>query len=57
MLTSGILASPDACGTTVFAIALMVGAALATSNITTDAAAYFGLPGDRTVIVGSHIEV
>lgn len=30
---------------------------IATSHITADAAEYFGLPGDRTVIMGSHIEV
>jgi KUP system potassium uptake protein len=30
---------------------------LATSRITADAAEYFGLPGDRTVILGSRIEV
>ena len=30
---------------------------LATSAITVDAAEYFGLPRDRTVIVGSHVEV
>jgi len=30
---------------------------LATSHITADAAEYFGLPRDRTVIIGSHIEV
>jgi KUP system potassium uptake protein len=30
---------------------------LATSAITADAAEYFNLPRDRTVIVGSHIEV
>jgi KUP system potassium uptake protein len=30
---------------------------IATSYITADAAEYFGLPGDRTVIMGSHIEV
>lgn len=30
---------------------------IATSHITADAAEYFGLPGDRTVIIGSRIEV
>jgi KUP system potassium uptake protein len=30
---------------------------LATSRITADAAEYFGLPRDRTVIIGSHIDV
>jgi KUP system potassium uptake protein len=30
---------------------------VATSYITTDAAEYFGLPRDRTVIMGSHIDV
>jgi KUP system potassium uptake protein len=30
---------------------------LATSRITADAAEYFGLPRDRTVIMGSRIEV
>ena len=30
---------------------------VATSHITADAAEYFGLPRDRTVIMGSHIEV
>ncbi|MET8803360.1 hypothetical protein [Streptomyces sp. NPDC004546] len=30
---------------------------IATSYITADAAEYFGLPHDRTVIMGSHIEV
>jgi KUP system potassium uptake protein len=30
---------------------------IATSHLTADAAEYFGLPGDRTVIVGSRIEV
>jgi KUP system potassium uptake protein len=30
---------------------------LATSRITADAAEYFGLPRDRTVILGSRIEV
>ncbi|WUJ70585.1 KUP/HAK/KT family potassium transporter [Kribbella soli] len=30
---------------------------LATSHITADAAEYFGLPRDRTVIIGSHIEL
>ena len=30
---------------------------LATSHITADAAEYFGLPRDRTVIIGSRIEV
>ena len=30
---------------------------LATSRITADAAEYFGLPRDRTVIMGSHVEV
>ena len=30
---------------------------LATSRITADAAEYFGLPRDRTVIIGSRIEV
>ncbi|MEV4237710.1 potassium transporter Kup [Nocardia sp. NPDC049737] len=30
---------------------------IATSYITADAAAYFGLPGERTVIMGSRIEV
>jgi KUP system potassium uptake protein len=30
---------------------------LATSHITADAAEYFALPRDRTVIIGSHIEV
>ena len=30
---------------------------IATSHITADAADYFGLPGDRTVIMGSRIEV
>ncbi len=30
---------------------------IATSYITTDAAEYFGLPRERTVIMGSHIEV
>lgn len=30
---------------------------LATSHITADAAEYFRLPRDRTVIMGSHIEV
>jgi KUP system potassium uptake protein len=30
---------------------------LATSRITADAAEYFGLPRDRSVIVGSRIEV
>ncbi|MEV5956774.1 hypothetical protein AB0M11_23920 [Streptomyces sp. NPDC051987] len=30
---------------------------IATSCITADAAEYFGLPRDRTVIMGSHIEV
>ncbi|MFE0463611.1 potassium transporter Kup [Kitasatospora sp. NPDC058965] len=30
---------------------------IATSYITADAAEYFGLPGDRTVIMGSHIEI
>jgi KUP system potassium uptake protein len=30
---------------------------IATSYITADAAEYFGLPRDRTVIMGSHVEV
>jgi KUP system potassium uptake protein len=30
---------------------------LATSRITADAAEYFGLPRERTVIMGSHIEI
>jgi KUP system potassium uptake protein len=30
---------------------------IATSSITADAADYFGLPPDRTVIMGSRIEV
>ena len=30
---------------------------LATSHITADAAEHFGLPRDRTVIIGSHIEL
>jgi KUP system potassium uptake protein len=30
---------------------------IATSHITADAAEYFGLPRDRTVIMGSHIEL
>jgi len=30
---------------------------LATADITADAADYFGLPRDRTVIMGSHVEV
>jgi KUP system potassium uptake protein len=30
---------------------------IATSYITADAAEYFGLPRDRTVIMGSHLEV
>jgi len=30
---------------------------IATSYITADAAEYFGLPRDRTVIMGSHIDV
>ena len=30
---------------------------IATSSITADAAEYFGLPRDRTVIMGSRIEV
>jgi KUP system potassium uptake protein len=30
---------------------------IATSHITADAAEYFGLPGDRTIIIGSHVEV
>jgi KUP system potassium uptake protein len=30
---------------------------LATSRITADAAEYFGLPRDNTVIMGSHVEV
>ncbi|WP_208025712.1 potassium transporter Kup [Amycolatopsis acidicola] len=30
---------------------------IATSYITADAAEYFRLPGDRTVIIGSHIEI
>jgi KUP system potassium uptake protein len=30
---------------------------LATSRITADAAEYFGLPRDRTVIMGSHVDV
>ncbi len=30
---------------------------IATSHITADAAQHFGLPGDRTVIMGSHIEI
>jgi KUP system potassium uptake protein len=30
---------------------------IATSAITADAAEYFGLPRDRTVIMGSHVEV
>ncbi|MFF0598499.1 KUP/HAK/KT family potassium transporter [Streptomyces antibioticus] len=30
---------------------------IATSHITADAAEYFGLPRDRTIIMGSHIEV
>jgi KUP system potassium uptake protein len=30
---------------------------LATAQITADAADYFGLPRDRTVIMGSRIEV
>jgi KUP system potassium uptake protein len=30
---------------------------IATSHITADAAEHFGLPRDRTVIMGSHIEV
>jgi KUP system potassium uptake protein len=30
---------------------------IATSYITADAAEHFGLPRDRTVIMGSHIEV
>ncbi|WP_228718105.1 KUP/HAK/KT family potassium transporter [Kitasatospora acidiphila] len=30
---------------------------IATSYITADAAEYFGLPRNRTVIMGSHIEV
>ena len=29
----------------------------ATSAITADAAEYFNPPGDRTLIVGSHVEV
>jgi KUP system potassium uptake protein len=30
---------------------------IATSHITADAAEYFGLPRDRTLIIGSHIEI
>ena len=30
---------------------------IATSHITADAAGYFGLPLERTVIIGSRIEV
>jgi len=30
---------------------------LATSGITADAAEYFNLPRDRTLIIGSHVEV
>ena len=30
---------------------------IATSHITSDAAEHFQLPRDRTIIVGSHIEV
>ncbi|WP_442800047.1 hypothetical protein OHB12_15715 [Nocardia sp. NBC_01730] len=30
---------------------------IATSHITADAADYFGLPGERTVIMGSRVEV
>jgi len=30
---------------------------LATAGITADAAEYFGLPRDRTVIMGSHVDV
>jgi K+ transporter len=30
---------------------------IATSRITADAAEYFGLPRDRTVVIGSHVEV
>ena len=30
---------------------------LTTSHITADAAEFFNLPRDRTVIIGSHIEV
>ncbi|MEU8757878.1 KUP/HAK/KT family potassium transporter [Streptomyces sp. NPDC048659] len=30
---------------------------IATSHLTADAAEHFGLPGDRTVLMGSHIEV
>lgn len=30
---------------------------IATSYLTADAAEYFGLPRDRTVVMGSHIEV
>jgi KUP system potassium uptake protein len=30
---------------------------VATSYITADAAEYYGLPRDRTIIIGSHIEV
>lgn len=30
---------------------------IATSYITADAAEYVGLPRDRTVIMGSHVEV
>ena len=30
---------------------------LATARITADAAEYFGLPRDRTVIIGSRIEI
>jgi KUP system potassium uptake protein len=30
---------------------------IATSYVTADAAEYFALPRDRTVIMGSHIEV
>ena len=30
---------------------------IATSHITADAANYFGLPPDRTVVMGSRIEI
>ncbi len=30
---------------------------IATSHITADAAAYFGLPLDRTVIIGSRLQI
>jgi len=30
---------------------------LATSHITADAAEHFGLPRDRTIVLGSHVDV